>query len=200
MDFQVTKHFKLGLTGGIGCGKSTVEQLFAAAGWRTIQTDAVARDFLEHDSVIQAALRKRWGSVVINAEGQVDRAAIADRVFSDSVALKWLEQLLHPRVHSFWQQSINEDADADWLVEIPLLFEKRLENAFDLIVCVDCPSDIADARMQGRGYSKAQVQQRRLRQMPLEHKAERADLVISNAGSIEFLTRQTNQLIKNLVN
>ena len=175
-------------------------ELFAAAGWRTMQTDAIARGFLARDASVHAALRQRWGDAVINAVGVVDRQAIAARVFTDSEELEWLESLLHPMVRSAWQQSLAAEPDANWLVEIPLLFEKRLESAFDLTVCVICPSDVVEIRMVSRGYSKAQVEQRRLRQMPLEQKAKLADRVITNAGSLEFLKRQTYLLIKDSVN
>lgn len=175
-------------------------ELFAAAGWRTMQTDAIARGFLERDASVHAALRQRWGDVVINAVGVVDRQAIAARVFTDSEELEWLESLLHPMVRSAWQQALAAEPDANWLVEIPLLFEKRLESAFDLTVCVICPSDVVETRMLSRGYSKAQVEQRQLRQMPLEQKAKLADRVITNAGSLEFLKRQTYLLIEDSVN
>ena len=85
--------------------------------------------------------------------------------------------------------------EVHWLVEIPLLFEKRLETEFDLIVCVTSPPDVVESRMVHRGYSGGEIEQRRHRQMPLEEKARRADCVISNAGSLEFLKQQTKRLI-----
>jgi dephospho-CoA kinase len=186
---------KIGLTGGIGCGKSTVVQLFAAAGWRTIETDAVVRDCLAGDAAVHAALRERWGLEVFDAEGAVDRKAIAARVFSEPSELAWLEMLLHPLVRHAWESAIRQAPQLNWLIEIPLLFEKRLENEFDLIVCVTSPPDVVESRMIHRGYSGDEIKQRRLRQMPLEEKARRADCVISNAGSLEFLKQQTKRLI-----
>ncbi|WP_162027613.1 MULTISPECIES: dephospho-CoA kinase [unclassified Lentimonas] len=186
---------KIGLTGGIGCGKSTVVQLFAEAGWRTVETDAVVRDCLADDSEVHVALRERWGESVFDADGAVDRKAIAGRVFTDSGELAWLEALLHPIVRRAWESAIAEEPEAHWLVEIPLLFEKRLETEFDLIVCVTSPSEIVEHRMVHRGYSGEEIKQRRLRQMPLEEKARRANCVISNAGNLEFLKQQTKRLI-----
>jgi len=185
---------KVGLTGGIGCGKSTVVGLFREAGWRTIESDAVVRELLATDADVQAQLCSRWGDSVF-ADGKVDRRAVAALVFNDEVELKWLETLLHPLVRRLWLASIEAEPDALWLVEIPLLFEKRLETRFDLTVCVSSPPDVVEHRMLARAYTGAQIEQRRQRQMPLEEKAARADHLISNAGSLEFLKRQTTRLI-----
>ena len=170
-------------------------QLFAEAGWRTVETDAVVRECLACDGEVHAALRERWGELVFDAGGAVDRKAIAGRVFTDSDELAWLEALLHPIVRRAWEAAIAEAPDANWLVEIPLLFEKRLEPEFDLIVCVTSPPEIVERRMVHRGYSGDEIKQRRHRQMPLEEKARRANCVISNAGSLEFLKQQTKRLI-----
>ena len=186
---------KIGLTGGIGCGKSTVVQLFAEAGWRTIETDEVVRECLAGDAVVHAALHERWGVAVFDADGAVDRKAVAARVFTDADELAWLEALLHPLVRRAWESAIEQAPEANWLVEVPLLFEKRLETEFDLIVCVTSPPEIVESRMVHRGYSGDEIEQRRHRQMPLEEKARRADCVISNAGSLEFLKQQTKRLI-----
>ena len=170
-------------------------QLFAEAGWRTVETDAVVRECLTSDGEVHAALRARWGESVFDAAGEVDRKAIAARVFTDNDELAWLEALLHPIVRRAWEAAIAEAPEANWLVEIPLLFEKRLETEFDLIVCVTSPPEIVERRMVNRGYSGDEIEQRRQRQMPLEEKARRADCVISNAGNLEFLKQQTKRFI-----
>jgi dephospho-CoA kinase len=170
-------------------------QLFAEAGWRTIETDEVVRECLVSNAAVCAALQARWGRVVFDVDGMIDRKAVAARVFSDPNELAWLEGLLHPLVREAWQSEIEQAPNAKWLVEIPLLFEKRLETEFDLIVCVTSPPTVVENRMVRRGYSGEELEQRRLRQMPLEEKARRADCVISNAGSLEFLKQQTKRLI-----
>lgn len=189
---------RVGLTGGIGCGKSTVVKFFAEAGWRTLESDRIVAAVLANDPEVHTELRNRFGDQVFDADGGVDRKAIAARVFSDEAALKWLEALLHPRVRRVWSDSIESDRSAEWLVEIPLLFEKSLESRFDLTVCVSSPGAVSRRRMVGRGYSGEQFDQRRLRQMPLDEKVRRADHVILNAGSLDFLKRQTMQLIAQL--
>jgi dephospho-CoA kinase len=188
---------RVGLTGGIGCGKSTVVGLFREAGWHTIESDAVVRDLLETDAAVQSQLRERWGDVVF-ADDQVDRRAVAARVFGDEYELKWLETLLHPLVNASWLATVAQAPEALWLVEIPLLFEKRLETRFDLTVCVSSPPDVVQDRMVARGYTGAEVAERRERQMPLEDKIARADYLISNAGSLEFLKQQTTRLIEQI--
>ena len=188
---------KVGLSGGIACGKSTVLGFFREAGWQTVDSDAVVRELLATDAEVKAQLRSRWGEAVFT-DGAVDRAAVAKRVFSNEGDLKWLEELLHPLVHESWLASIAQAPDANWLVEIPLLFEKRLETRFDLTVCVVSPPDVAADRMVARAYTEEQIEQRRKQQMPLEEKMELADYLISNAGSLEFLKQQTTRLIKQI--
>ena len=188
---------KVGLSGGIGCGKSTVLGFFREAGWRTVDSDAVVRELLATDAEVQAQLRSRWGEAVF-ADGAVERGAVAKRVFGHEGDLKWLEELLHPLVRESWLASIDQAPDVNWLVEIPLLFEKRLETRFDLTVCVSSPPDVVAERMVVRAYTEAQIEQRRKQQMPLEEKIERADYLISNAGSLEFLKQQTTRLIEQI--
>ena len=188
---------KVGLSGGIACGKSTVLGFFREAGWQTVDSDAVVRELLATDAEVKAQLRSRWGEAVFT-DGAVDHAAVAKRVFGNEGDLKWLEELLHPLVRESWLASIAQAPNANWLVEIPLLFEKRLENRFDLTVCVSSPPDVVADRMVVRAYTEAQIEQRRKQQMPLEEKIERADFLISNAGSLEFLKQQTTRLIEQI--
>jgi dephospho-CoA kinase len=186
---------KIGLTGGIGCGKSTVVKLFGDAGWRTIESDAIVRELFAQNQAVRSALQERWGQSILNTDGVIQRKVIAQRVFTDDAELNWLENLLHPLVRVTWESAIAAAPDEHWLIEIPLLFEKRLETHFDLTVCVICSPDTVDNRMVSRGYTGAEIEQRRLRQMPLTEKARRADCVISNDGSLDFLKQQTTRLI-----
>lgn len=186
---------KVGLTGGIGCGKSTVVALFRESGWKTLESDIIVADLLAADEEVIAAIRERWGDAVFFAEGQVNRQAIAGKVFQDENELTWLEQLLHPLVREVWQKAVQADPKANWLIEIPLLFEKRLETAFDLTVCISNSPDVVEIRMAARGYTGEEVERRRKRQMPLDEKVRLADHVITNAGSLEFLKKQTLSLI-----
>ncbi|HKK18735.1 MAG TPA: dephospho-CoA kinase [Opitutales bacterium] len=189
---------KLGLTGGIGCGKSTVAGIFKDAGWNTVESDKIVAGLLAENRDVQSALRTRWGDAVFAEDGTVDRKAIGAKVFRDESELGWLESLLHPLVRKTWQEAVEAEPEADWLVEIPLIFEKRLETAFDLVVCVASPPDVVEIRMAARGYTGEDVERRRRRQMPLDEKMRLADHVITNAGSLEFLEEQTMRLIRQI--
>lgn len=186
---------RIGLTGGMGCGKSTVAGFFANAGWSVLSADALVRDLLTSDAEVIDAVREHMGEVVFDEEGKINRRGLAERVFVESKELEWLESLLHPRVREQWSTAIQEDLESNWLIEIPLLFEKRLEKAFDFSVCVMCPEAIVTARMLQRGFSKSAIEQRSVRQMALSEKMERADYVITNSGSLNFLNEQTLSLI-----
>ena len=138
---------------------------FREAGWQTVDSDAVVRELLATDAEVKAQLRSRWGEVVFT-DGAVDHAAVAKRVFGNEGDLKWLEELLHPLVRESWLASIAQAPNANWLVEIPLLFEKRLETRFDLTVCVVSPPDVAADRMVARAYTEEQIEQRRNSRCP----------------------------------
>lgn len=175
--------------------------LFAGLGWSTLQTDTIVRDLLDRDAAVQAALRERWKEAVFRTDGSVDRRAIANRVFASSTELNWLESLLHPKVRAFWEAALAGAPHAYWLVEIPLLFEKKLETKFDSTICVESTHQVVENRILLKGYSKTETRQRRQRQMSLEEKVRRSDYVISNSGSLGFLKLQTqllNQQIKQL--
>ncbi|MGC6456101.1 MAG: dephospho-CoA kinase [Coraliomargaritaceae bacterium] len=189
----------IGLTGGIGCGKSTVAGFFSTEGWKTTNTDRVAADVLSQDTAIRESLRQRWGSeIFISDQGDVDRKAIAQIVFSDPNELDWLEGLLHPVVRQHWVSQLEYRKDKPCLVEIPLLFEKSLESHFDLVVCVITNNSVADTRLVSRGLSSSDIARRRRRQFSIDDKMRLADHVLYNSGSIEFLKRQTLRLIQQI--
>lgn len=190
---------RVGLTGGIGCGKSTVIARFREAGWQTIESDALARQLLAEDPEVRAAVTGRWGERCLGPSGSIDRAAVAGIVFKDAEELKWLESQLHPRVRAGWQAQVAARPADNHLVEIPLLFEKSLESAFDFTVCVHAPDTVVESRMQSRGFEKDEIRRRRSHQLPVEEKMRRADFVISNAGNHDFLNQQINHLLERLL-
>ncbi|MGB0184875.1 MAG: dephospho-CoA kinase, partial [Opitutales bacterium] len=94
--------YRIGLTGGMGCGKSSVAGFFAEAGWSVLSADALVQALLASNEVVIGAVRERWGAAVFDAEGRVDRSAVAEAVFVKPGELEWLEALLHPRVREQW--------------------------------------------------------------------------------------------------
>ena len=187
---------KVGLTGGIGCGKSTVLAMFQAHGWQTLQADQIAKDYLCSHREIQIQIKQRFGSSILDPEGNLDLQALAAIVFRDFSELDWLEERLHPLVRAHWQKALEVSPRENYVVEVPLLFENKLEENFDLTVCVVCPDIISDRRIELRRLTSAATKQRRQRQMILEHKAARADRIIDNSESIEHLKKQVHKLIE----
>lgn len=184
---------RIGITGGIGCGKSAFGRILATRGWRLIQTDLTARDILNTPEVA-ARVRARFGPDVIGPDGLPDRAALARVVFADRAALADLEAELHPRVQTAWRAEIEARPDAAWAVEIPLLFEKNLEGLFDFTVCVHCSPTTQLARLAARGLPEDQATARIRAQSPLETKLSRADIAVFNDGSPGFLAAQAASL------
>ncbi len=189
---------KVALTGGIGCGKSTVVKEFTNFGWKTIETDSIVRNLLDSDSRVRAILREWWGEAIFKECGKVDRGAIALRVFDDAIELERLERLLHPLVINRWRKQLDSDCESDWLVEIPLLFEKRLETEFEFSVSIYSSSGIVVDRMVQRGFSELEIEKRRARQLPLSEKIRMSDFVLSNDGNLRFLNSQIAFLIEYL--
>lgn len=190
----------VGLTGGMGTGKSTVAALFAERGFRRLDADQVVREELLPDPEVVAAVRERFGPGVIGSDGQVARDRLAAVVFGDAEALAWLENLLHPRLLARWRAVFASARGEAFIVEVPLLFEKGLENWFDFIVCVTADSATQLRRLEQRGVPPELARQRLVKQLPLARKCELADHVLLNDGSPEFLREQVNVLADRLLN
>ncbi len=188
----------IGLTGGFGCGKSTALGIFDENGARIIDCDSIVRDLLENCVEVGEEVKIHFGDDVFNDKGKVDRKSIAAIVFEDSAERLWLEHLLHPLVGKHWRSRIEEAPQAFWVVEIPLLFEKKLEKLFDFTVCISSSQSNQLARLKRRGLTADQVNARISHQLPLTEKIQRADFVISNNGSVEFLSKQIVTLISDL--
>ena len=188
-----------GITGGVGCGKSTVARALERRGFRRLDSDQVVRERVLVDRVVLAALRERFGAGVIAADGNVDRAALGSRVFTNDADRLWLEELTHPGVFAAWRAAFAAEPDANWAVEVPLLFEKGLENWFDFTICVACAPAQQLARLEQRGLPRALAGQRISKQLPLARKIELSDFVLWNEGSPAFLEAQIDRLADALV-
>ncbi len=188
----------LGLTGGIGCGKSTAARIFESHGFRRIDSDALVREVVLAMPEVRAAIRDRFGPEALLADGSVNRHIVAARVFTDDASRLWLQDLTHPHVLTLWRTALSSDPATDWVVEVPLLFEAGLENWFDFTVCVASAPTQQLARLEQRGLPRALAEQRISKQLPLAHKIELAYLVLWNDGTPEFLTAQIDRLIETL--
>ena len=187
-----------GITGGMGCGKSTVGRLLEQRGLRRLDSDALVHERVLTAPDVIAALEQRYGPEVRTIDGSIDRAVLAGCVFGDDAELRWLENLTHPRVFSLWREHFSSEPNACWIVEVPLLFEKGLENWFDFTVCVACSPAQQLARLEQRGISRGLAGQRLAKQLPLVQKIAQSDFVIWNSGASEFLQAEVDHLAERL--
>jgi dephospho-CoA kinase len=186
----------IGLTGGIGAGKSEALAAFERAGAAVLSTDQVAHDLLDTPEV-RDVLVERWGEDVA-PDGSVDRERVAEIVFSDPGELKWLESETHPRVGRAvveWRDRLGPGV-AVAVVEVPLLFEAAMEGAFDATVAVIASDDVRESRLARRGQGG--LEGRESRQLDQAEKAQRADHVIRNDGSLEQLDRLVSEALEGL--
>lgn len=179
----------------MGCGKSTVLKLFKEAGAAVLDSDGVVRELLSHCKQTIHEVTFQFGPEVLNKEGMIDRAMLASMVFGDSEKVACLESILHPKVREVWTRFI-ADARSLAVVEIPLLFEKKLEGNFDKTVCLACSPKLQLQRLRGRGFSDEQINMRLQRQFSLDEKMRRADVILLNNGSIEHLGNQVKLLLE----
>jgi dephospho-CoA kinase len=189
----------VGLTGGLGAGKSEALRALAELGAATLSTDAVVHELLAGDE-LRGLVAARLGPRVLR-DGALDRAAIADRVFGDDQARRWLEGELWPRVGArvaTWRAELegSEPPPRAAVVEVPLLFESGMEDVFDHTIAVVADEAIREQRAAGRGH--ASVAERAGLQLSQREKAERADFTVRNDGSLDELKQSLSQLLETL--
>jgi dephospho-CoA kinase len=189
----------VGLTGGIGAGKSEGLAALERLGAATLSTDVVVHE-LYADPVVVAAVRDRWGDEVA-PDGVVDRPAVARRAFANAEERGWLESQLWPRVGARvgeWvdEQSSLEDPPRALVVEIPLLFESGLDRGYDATIAVIADEEKRAQRAGPRGHEA--VSERTARQLTQQEKADRATYVVANDGSLEDLERRLSEILGTL--
>lgn len=186
----------IGLTGGIAAGKSTALAAFERLGAATISSDAVVHELLDSEPLI-GRLTERWGGDVAPG-GRVDRNKIGEIVFADPDELGWLESQIHPLVGErigAWLDSLPAGTDVA-VVEVPLLFEGEMAPVFDTTVAVVAADEVRRARAEARGHTL--VGEREARQLSQDEKADRAEHVIENDGTLEDLERRLSALVAKL--
>lgn len=188
----------IGLTGGIGCGKSSAVAAFAEEGFRTLDSDRIVREEVLTDVNLVEKAIERWGRRVAVDGRTLDRAVVAEIVFREGGERKWWEARVHPRVGAIWRARVAADPQANWLIEVPLLFEAGLEKGFDFVVCVGVTPTTQIARVTARGMSQAQAEQRIESQLPLDKKLTSSHFVLWNEGSPSFLREQVACLAAHL--
>ncbi len=185
---------KIGITGCLGTGKSTVMEILQKQGAKIINTDKLVHELLQRGQSTYAEVIDQLGSDLLDENGQIDRSVLAERVFNDSEALKDLEKIIHPKVREKLENEIKRlehEGEKVVFVEVPLLFEAGWEKFFDQIWVVSVNREKQLKRLQkSRDYSPEEAQKRIEAQMPLKEKEKRGDLVLDNSGSREHLREQ----------
>jgi dephospho-CoA kinase len=188
----------IGLTGGVGMGKSTAAGFLLQSGVHVVDTDEIARQLVQPGQPALEEIRKQFTPSMIAPDGTLDRHQLAHLVFSDTSALRRLESILHPRIREAWQSQV-----AGWRAEgcsvaavvIPLLFETQAEKMFDQIICAACSPDSQHARLRSRGWSDFQIRQRMAAQLPVDQKMARSQFVVWTEGSLETHRRQIVEIL-----
>jgi dephospho-CoA kinase len=185
----------IGLTGGIGAGKSTVSAMLAGKGAVVIDADAITRELQQPGTEVFDAMVERFGQHIVGPDGSLDRAAVAERVFGDPGALADLNRIVHPAVGAEIARRMRELAGSDAVVvlDVPLLVESH--NAYELagLIVVDVDPETAVRRLvEQRNMREEDVRARLARQASREERLARADIVIDNSGSVEDLRKQVD--------
>ncbi len=193
----------LGLTGGIGSGKSTAARFFREAGATVVDADILARRAVQPGQPALEEIRRAFGEAVTHADGTLDREALGRLVFSDAKARARLNDIVHPRVQAMAEREIAEAlaASPDGLVvyDVPLLFETGADARVDLVAVVYAPAEVQERRLRRRDGIGSEAVRARLRsQDDIEEKARRADVLLDNRGTPEDLRRQVMDLVEQL--
>jgi dephospho-CoA kinase len=191
----------LGITGGIGMGKSTAGSLLEQRGIPIIDTDLLARQLVEPGQPALVEIVQLFGPSILDAQGFVNRSELARRVFSTPELRQKLEAILHPKIRGAWLKQA-----ADWRAQnirmgaviIPLLFETNAQKEFDQTLCLACSPQTQRQRLQARGWTIEGINQRIKAQWPIEKKIERSDFVIWTEGPVEILAAQLEQSLAHL--
>ena len=194
----------LGLTGGIGMGKSTAAQLLQARGIPVVDTDDLAHQLVEPGQQALAEISAAFGPDIRGPDGRLRRKELARRVFANPAERLRLESILHPRIRDLWHARIEgwkAEGHSLTVVVIPLLFETRAENEVDATVCVACSAATQRRRLQARGWPDPQIDQRIAAQWPIDQKMAQSHFVIwTEAPGSEIHSAQWDRILGVLAN
>ncbi len=191
----------IGLTGGMGMGKSTVAELLRRRHLPVVDSDQTAREVVEPGQPALAEIAARFGQHMIGPDGRLRRDLLAQSAFADAPSRRALEAILHPRIRAVWQARA-----LDWkrqglslaVAVVPLLYEADLAREFDRVICVACSPRAQHGRLATRGWSQDQLRLRLQAQWPAEEKMVRADFVIWSEGGLDVLAAQVDRILASL--
>lgn len=185
----------LGLTGGIGSGKSTAARMFADLGAIVIDADAIAKEVLEPGQVGYESVINNFGEGILDSSGNIDRVILAGKVFENSTKLKELEEIVHPAVANKVAQ-IRESlpAASTIIYDTPLLIEKSLQQQFDQVIVVLAPEALRTQRLLARGLAQSDIIARMSNQATDEQRREIANYVIDNSSTLVELREEVQKV------
>lgn len=191
---------KIGITGGIGCGKSEVCRLLEQKGIPIIHADLVAREMMDNNEKIKSQIKKAFGDDVYLPNRKLDRKRVAEIIFNDKNAKQTINQIVHPGMIQYQKTELEKlERSRKYKfagVEAALIFEAGAEKQFDVIVVVAASEETAIQRLMERdGLSREQILKRIRSQIPLSEKIKRADIVVHNDGSLDELNHEVNRLL-----
>lgn len=194
----------VGLTGGIASGKSEASRYLKSKGHPVVDADEIARRVVAPGSSGLKSIVETFGSTLMCADGTLNRAKMAEIVFADSNKLNQLEQIIHPLVKSEVQKEKKKFENQGSVVafyDVPLLFEKKMENDFDCIVLVSCTAETQMARLKSRNQLSEEDANLRLKsQMPIQDKISKADHVIENEGTLLEFHHKIDDVVVKILN
>lgn len=186
---------RIGLTGGIGSGKSAVAKLFRELGIQVLDADQIGRELVEPGQPALAKIVERFGPDILSKDGRLNRDRLRQLVLADGRDKAWLESLLHPRIQKRREQLIAESKSAYVVLEIPLLVERNLQELVDRILVVDVPVELQiDRTMKRSGLSRTEVEAIIAHQASRESRLSQATEVIDNSGDLGQLRLQVEAL------
>ena len=190
----------IGLTGGIGSGKSVASDKFKSLGITIVDADVASRTVVEPGNPALKEIEDHFGSGIITAEGKLDRNNLREIIATDPEERKWLESVLHPKIGEQITKEISESTSVYTLFVAPLLLETNSQEMCSRVVVVDVPKDVQIRRTAKRDkVSPNQVEQMVAAQMEREKRLEKADDVLLNSGTIEDLEKQVEELHKKYI-
>jgi dephospho-CoA kinase len=194
---------KVGLTGGIASGKSTVGRMLGELGCRVIDSDRITRELFEAGNPVNAAVAETFGSGVIAPDRSIDRRALGEMVFGNPDLRQKLNSIVHPAIYQrqseFVARAAAEDPHAIAIVEAALIIEMGNHTHYDKMIVVTCPVAVQRQRLLDRsGLTPEQIDARIASQMPIEQKVKFADFVIDNSGDIGTTRQQVETVYRQL--
>ncbi|NKB23632.1 MAG: dephospho-CoA kinase [Kiritimatiellae bacterium] len=191
----------VGITGGIGCGKSEVGRILIEQGISVLDTDTVAHQMVEPGKTCYRQIIDHFGQDLLKENGTIDRDRLGKKVFSNPSQREVLNQIIHPNVKRYYRKWVQDRLKEQEMaaVIVPLLYEINETLLWNAVICVSSPFDVVIARLKKRGFNEHAIQQRVEAQWPLSKKEERADYIIMNDATLDDLKTKTKKVVFDLL-